>query len=662
MGTLLIYVVKVAVVMAVFYVFYRVLLRKESFIRVNRAVLVATSLAAFVLPLCVITLTKTIFIELPSEPLKTTLEQSTTLGTLQYTAQTEEAINEPINWWTVGVIAYALGVFAVLYHTIYSIIAVRLLISKAQRVASDNNSKLYVTDQPIAPFSWFNSVVISANDYKNEEERDVILAHERSHIALKHSYDLLAANLCCAVQWFNPTAWMLREDLKEIHEFEADRTVIQSGHNARQYQLLLIKKAIGSKSYSTTNSLNHSTLKNRITMMLKRKSSVKSLAKLLYIVPLVGLSLVAFSRTVTVTEYLETKSQDKVTQNPQNDQIPNFKFKLVGGDKSTENGREVDVYRVAGDFGERTHPTTGKLALHTGIDFALKEGTPVYAVANGVVKSAKQDGGKGNSIVVEHIGGYESEYSHLSKMSVKEGDAVKVEQQIGEVGKTGLATGTHLHLEIRKDGTPVDPMPLLVPAKNKSKSSASSDKKQTMILSAVEIRIPIKLDSESNYYVGSKNCGSDLSAFEAALREKIKGFDGNIVADLDIAPKAKMGAVTDLKQILREVGIVKVRYGSTSKGAQSTIENDEVSPKTIKGKRIDIKISGNGLILVDGKRQNVEDLETVFNSYTPKSDYVVTIQADRAADMEAFNEIIKQLNKADLKQIVELNPTQLRQK
>ena len=72
--------------------------------------------------------------------------------------------------------------------------------------------------------------------------------------------------------WMNPLVWLMESSFRDVHEYEADDAVLRSGVNASQYLLLLVKKAVGSSSYALANSFNHSLLKNRITMMLKKKS------------------------------------------------------------------------------------------------------------------------------------------------------------------------------------------------------------------------------------------------------------------------------------------------------------------------------------------------------------------------------------------------------
>ena len=154
------------------------------------------------------------------------------------------------------------------------------------------------TDQPVIPFSWYRYIVMSEKDLA--ENGEAIVLHEKAHLRLRHSFDLLVTDLAGCLQWFNPAMWLLRRELRAIHEYEADEAVLDSGVDARQYQLLLIRKAAGGRWYSVANSFNHSKLKNRITMMLRKRSSRWAGARVLFLLPLTGLALGAFARTAYV--------------------------------------------------------------------------------------------------------------------------------------------------------------------------------------------------------------------------------------------------------------------------------------------------------------------------------------------------------------------------
>ena len=297
MTEFLVYDAKVAVLVAVFYLFYRLLLAHETLHRLNRLVLLGTAVVSMVLPLCVITVHRTVLVPVTSmETEETALAPSTMVA--------GEAAAEPV-WPTVLGVVFFLGVALVLLKTILSVVKVCILIHKSELHPQPDGITLAVCSQDLAPFSWMHYIVLSRRDYDSPDA--AILAHERAHIRLKHSWDVMLVDLLTAWQWFNPAMWQLRADLRSIHEFEADAAVLSQGIDARQYQYLLIRKAMATGGYSVVNSIGHSTLKKRINMMLKHKSNTYSALKVLYVIPLVMAALAVNARTVTVFSYVQEK-------------------------------------------------------------------------------------------------------------------------------------------------------------------------------------------------------------------------------------------------------------------------------------------------------------------------------------------------------------------
>ena len=294
MTELLIYQGKAALALVAFYIFYRLLLSKETFHRFNRSVLLGTAAMAFVLPLCVITISKTVILPAVS-PVDTVVE--TVEGVITGTASVPQ---EPI-WPAILLGIFVVGALAVMLMTVISIIKVRSIIRSGEHQTLDSGETLVITENGTAPFSWMKYIVLSREDY--EIGYSQILTHEKAHIALRHSWDLLFVDLITVLQWFNPVIWMLKSDLRALHEFEADDAVLRSGANIKEYQYLLIKKAVSKSGYSVANSFNHSTLKARITMMLNKKSSRMSAWKALYVLPLVGISLAATAETKVDYQY-----------------------------------------------------------------------------------------------------------------------------------------------------------------------------------------------------------------------------------------------------------------------------------------------------------------------------------------------------------------------
>ena len=298
----LIYDLKVAVLLAVFYMFYRLMLARETFHRVNRIVLLATAIASFVLPLCVITMHETVTMEMDMSLLATDVTTDVTA----YKTPSEPATL----WWQILLpTLFIIGMVTTIAHTLWSLFRIVRIIKHSEQHPQDDGTTICVTDNAaLAPFSWMHYIVMNRSDYETHDA--AILAHERGHIRLYHSWDLLLVDTLTALQWFNPAMWMLRSDLRAIHEYEADGVVLSQGINARQYQYLLITKAASIGGYSLANGISHSTLKNRINMMLHTQSPRRSLLKLLALLPIVAVALAVNAETVT--EYVYDKPQNQV--------------------------------------------------------------------------------------------------------------------------------------------------------------------------------------------------------------------------------------------------------------------------------------------------------------------------------------------------------------
>lgn len=289
------YDAKVAVLIAVFYLFYRLVLSKETFHRVNRVVLLLTAVMSFVLPLCVITMHETVVVA---------AMPAVEIGEVQ--AVVADKPDTPL-WQIALPVLFIIGVVTTLGYTVTSLANLMLLIRHSEKHRQEDGVVICVTDRKVSPFSWFHYIVLSRQDYTEHDA--AVLAHERAHIRLRHSWDVLLVDTLTALQWFNPAMWMLRQDLRAIHEYEADGAVLSQGFNARQYQYLLITKAASIGGYSIANGISHSTLKNRIHMMLHKETKRSHLVKLLALLPIIGTALALNAKTVTDVVYTQPQKQ-----------------------------------------------------------------------------------------------------------------------------------------------------------------------------------------------------------------------------------------------------------------------------------------------------------------------------------------------------------------
>ena len=296
MGIFLVYILKSAACLAVFYLFYKLLMSRDTFHRFNRFALLGLLVLSSVLPLVEVSVNR----PAPVHETMLTLEQLLLLADVQAEG---EVVSQPTTalWVRVALMVYLVGIVFFAIRNLWSLgrLAVLLRYGRLEQLADwlpgrTENVRLVVHNRDIAPFSWMRYIVLSRKDL--EENGREILIHELAHIRNHHSWDLLLADLCIFVQWFNPAAWLLKQELQTIHEYEADDTVLREGVDAKKYQMLLIKKAVGTRLYSMANSFNHSSLKKRITMMLKEKSNPWARVKYLYVLPLAALAVSAFAR------------------------------------------------------------------------------------------------------------------------------------------------------------------------------------------------------------------------------------------------------------------------------------------------------------------------------------------------------------------------------
>ena len=307
MGVFFIYILKSSVCLVLFYLFFRLLLSKETFHRFNRMALLGVLFFSLLIP-CIEVTTRH---QVEVQQAVLSIEQLLLMAELEATPANVGAVQETptISWVQIVLLVYLAGILFLVCRNIYSLICLFRLVHSGKHEKLEKGVTLVVHNQEIAPFSWMKYIVISRKDL--EENGREILIHEMAHIHHRHLVDLLVADICIFFQWFNPGAWLLKQELQNIHEYEADETVINEGVNAKEYQLLLIKKAVGTRLYSMANSFNHSKLKKRITMMLKEKSSPWARLKYLYVLPVAAIAVTAFARP-EVSDKVEKISSVKV--------------------------------------------------------------------------------------------------------------------------------------------------------------------------------------------------------------------------------------------------------------------------------------------------------------------------------------------------------------
>ena len=281
------YIAECALCLALLYLPFWGLLKKETFFQYNRYVLLAITALSFLLPL--ISIPEITSQLVPNETLSIQLDEINVMIS-------GKALSEEMNWKAILTILYLSGAAICLLYKMNDLIRlIRFIPRGCIWEQTENGIHIHCHAHHVLPFSWMNHIVISEKDY--EENAENILLHEQAHIACKHSWDVVWLSLVEVLQWFNPFVWMLSKEMQDLHEYEADLCVLRKGINARDYQLLIIKKAVGSGSYTFANSFNHSSLKKRITMMIKEKSNPWARAKYLYLLPVAAICMIACTQS-----------------------------------------------------------------------------------------------------------------------------------------------------------------------------------------------------------------------------------------------------------------------------------------------------------------------------------------------------------------------------
>ncbi len=397
MYDLFIYALKASACTGVFFVFYKLLLSRETFHRINRIMLLLGIAASFLLPLLVVTITKEVPLAVASDEIVVTDASAVT---------NEPLVNDMIIEHFLGII-YIVGIIAMLLRLSVSVLHIFKIVKNGKRTKLKDGSVLVTTDSNIGAFSWLKYIVISK--YEDDDARRMIMLHEQGHIRMHHTIDLLLLDVLGSMQWFNPFMWMLRAELKNIHEFEADSYVLSTGADAKEYQLLLIKKAVGASRYSVANSFNHNKLKIRITMMLNEKSSKLARAKALLMLPLLCVGVMAFAETNYV--YAVDKGSEKSVEIDK--KVPTKVLYVVDGKKmqSVDNLNNDDIAgiivltnedaAVYGDYDKVLEITTKKNDVKDIIVNGIvkdNEGKPVIGavvkVVNGKNRAVTDRNGK----------------------------------------------------------------------------------------------------------------------------------------------------------------------------------------------------------------------------------------------------------------------------
>jgi len=297
MTSFLLYIARGGLYLGLFYAFYLLVMRRTTFFRLNRILLLAGSYLCLVLPL----------IRLRTVTAATAAAELTMVGV---GGEPGGPDFQAFPWAEVLLALYAAGVVCTM--TLFAVSAwktVRWIRSAEARKC--DGCRLVVLEQDTPSFSWGRWVVISRKDL---EENPAIFTHERMHVQCRHSLDLLLFLPFQLLFWWNPLIWITREELRLVHEYEADEGVIQNGIDASQYQLLLVRKAVGEQRFSLASGFQHAKLKNRIVMMCKPHSSGWIRWSYLALIPVLAAFMFACNPTKKAEENIPSPVPESESQ------------------------------------------------------------------------------------------------------------------------------------------------------------------------------------------------------------------------------------------------------------------------------------------------------------------------------------------------------------
>jgi len=570
------FIVESLICSGLFLVLYRWMLAKKVSFRICRAYLIVTMVLSVTIPIMDVPL-------YPSENLarigewtvfsfdefNVLVEEGTSMvAENQAVEMTEAAISDAdssmpaISLRTALTILYVLIGLISLSLLVYNTIKIYRLRSKS-KLTYEEDYTLAEHEDIKTPFSFIRTIFLGFN-YEPQERRQ-ILTHEASHVRHRHSYERLFMSVLRSIFWFNPFFWMAEKDLEEVQEWEADKDALDEGWNLKTYRTTIFKQLFGYNP-DITCGLNHSLTKQRFIMMTQSHRGKGTWIRLAATLPVIAATFFAFGCGTKQAEKTEVSTN------------------LTDGTEATY----IDMCPPCDATVSNEFNAGGAGRSHTGIDYVLNEGDPVYATADGEVSAITRDDSNGLMLTLKHADGYETRYAHLSNvyiyteisfegpnvrykklgsiltdadhsdLTVTGGGKVYKGQLIGFAGSTGGATGPHLHFEVRKNGNPIDPSPLF-----------TSDKpvKGPFIIDVAEG--PKNPKPGEEYFI---ICNGKLAHKEDIGKLVEEFFAGTPMHQAVVHIKAQdsvpMGVITDIKEQLRNARALKVRYETH----ESTIE------------------------------------------------------------------------------------------
>lgn len=376
------YVIESIISTAIFYLLFLFFLKNNTNYQFNRFYLITAAVLSTLIPL----------INLHSKSIEASFQElnlfsysnfvprnifDNDLSTNLTTAQTSTSSFQIIDI-VIGV--YILFAFFIWLRILIGLVRLFNIYRKNPVQKKEHYSIVYF-EKDYSPFSFFKYIFIN-HRYNNEEYFDTIIEHEKVHVFEKHSIDIILLEIISIIQWYNPFIWLIKNSIKEIHEFQADEKVIAQGFDSNSYFTFLLNKIVGIQAMDFANCFNKSLIKKRIMMMEKSKSRKTRLYKSLLVIP-IALFLLAFTIDFNSDYKLGNEPNLSDYQTTTEDEIPEGWIKSVKYPShytiTTEESEDGEKYivmvsneTIEREFGNLMQTFSAKNYINKRISFSGK--------------------------------------------------------------------------------------------------------------------------------------------------------------------------------------------------------------------------------------------------------------------------------------------------
>jgi TonB family protein len=288
------YIIKSGISLTLFYLLYWLVLRNDTYFRLNRSILLASLIFSMVIPFIRFNILPSDGIQRFMPPFVVSFNEPAVSSeqVLTYAAPVRA-----INGWKIMGLVYLTGMGFVIARLIYQAIYLQAVSHLSDKQKLDGFTLVSMNSDTM-PFSYFRRIYLPTLKI-DKHSASSIINHEKSHMVQRHYLDLVIIETIGILHWFNPVVWFYERSLKETHEYLADEAVLSTGENAGKYKAILVNQAMGGPVFVFTNQFNQSLIKKRIIMMNKMKSPRWAQLKALLFVPFLAALLVAFANPKT---------------------------------------------------------------------------------------------------------------------------------------------------------------------------------------------------------------------------------------------------------------------------------------------------------------------------------------------------------------------------